>query len=157
MVREVMLAQCGILWDHAALVHWNVPVTVQEAFKLKTPTSDFGSYHQSNLHRWLRKNSLTDSRDGADMDSDERREQVDATQPMDDELKKNPLWWMVEVMPMKYSYQDESGRWVSRWWCVLDWLVVAAADTVRLQCSPGPWAMRTRPCGLPRKRQIPYG
>ena len=33
MVREVMLAQCGIMFDEAALTRWNIPLTATEAFK----------------------------------------------------------------------------------------------------------------------------
>ena len=40
---------------------------------------------------------------------------VDALQPLDDELKKQPLWWILELLPLSYVYQDEKCVWHRRY------------------------------------------
>lgn len=35
----------------------------------------------------------------------------DALQPIHDELKLNVLWWLLEIIPLFYSWQDENGVW----------------------------------------------
>ncbi|RXW24075.1 hypothetical protein EST38_g1771 [Candolleomyces aberdarensis] len=36
---------------------------------------------------------------------------VDAVQPIHDQLKRMPLWWILEIMPMTYVWQDKDGAW----------------------------------------------
>lgn len=45
--------------------------------------------------------------------------EIDAQQPIDDELSKNKWWWLLEIIPMSYTYQDGSGRWHHKWGYVL--------------------------------------
>jgi len=37
----------------------------------------------------------------------------DALQPIADNLSKNRLWWILEVLPMWYSFQNTEGKWVT--------------------------------------------
>ena len=36
---------------------------------------------------------------------------LDAVQPLHDELKLMPIWWVLEVIPLSVSWQDDTGRW----------------------------------------------
>lgn len=36
---------------------------------------------------------------------------LDVVSPIHDELKLNPLWWLLEIVPTGYSYQDGKGMW----------------------------------------------
>ncbi|KAF9465243.1 hypothetical protein BDZ94DRAFT_1281484 [Collybia nuda] len=36
----------------------------------------------------------------------------DALQPLHDELKRNVLWWILEITPLPYFWQDADGRWL---------------------------------------------
>ncbi|KAI0702283.1 hypothetical protein BC835DRAFT_1263977 [Cytidiella melzeri] len=40
---------------------------------------------------------------------------IDAVQPINDELKLNPAWWLLEVIPTSYTYQDGKGFWHTKW------------------------------------------
>jgi hypothetical protein len=42
-------------------------------------------------------------------------EMSDATQPLYDQLKLNALWWILEIIPTQYSYQDGEGKWYCKW------------------------------------------
>jgi hypothetical protein len=45
--------------------------------------------------------------------------EIDAMQPIDDELTKDKLWWILEILPTNYTWQDGQGRWHSKWGYVL--------------------------------------
>lgn len=87
MVEEVALSQCGIIFNPAALQRANIEVP--------------GPFPNTPL----------DFREiASDTDSDSVRETLDALAPIDDQLK-NPLWWILELLPIINSYQDERGKW----------------------------------------------
>ncbi|KAG8981418.1 hypothetical protein FRB90_007270 [Tulasnella sp. 427] len=44
-------------------------------------------------------------------ESDEERQRHDVLSPVHDELKRMPLWWVLEVLPMIKSWQNENGEW----------------------------------------------
>ena len=44
---------------------------------------------------------------------------VDVAQPIQDELKRMPLWWILEIMPMTYVWQDKDGAWHRTFGCHL--------------------------------------
>lgn len=46
----------------------------------------------------------------------EERIQHDAMSPVNDELKRKPLWWILEILPEINSYQDSDGRWKRKVW-----------------------------------------
>jgi hypothetical protein len=41
---------------------------------------------------------------------------ADAVQKVHDKLKIQPMWWILEILPLKYEYQDDDGKWHSTWW-----------------------------------------
>jgi len=32
-----------------------------------------------------------------------------------DKLKSQPWWWFLELMPMKFTWQEADGTWKSKW------------------------------------------
>lgn len=85
MVREIMASQSGVLFDEQALELNNINPTL-------TPISP------------------------VEVDLPELAEDTaDAVQPLYDPLKQMPLWWIVEIVPTQYAYQDGNGRWEDKW------------------------------------------
>ncbi|KAI0345858.1 hypothetical protein BDW22DRAFT_1405674 [Trametopsis cervina] len=39
----------------------------------------------------------------------------DALEPINDELTKNRWWWILEIVPTSYTYQDGKGVWHTKW------------------------------------------
>jgi hypothetical protein len=37
----------------------------------------------------------------------------DALQPITDKLFENPLWWILEIFPTSYTFQNTQGKWVT--------------------------------------------
>ncbi|TDL22153.1 hypothetical protein BD410DRAFT_788855 [Rickenella mellea] len=40
---------------------------------------------------------------------------TDSADPIHDELKLSPMWWMLEMIPLPYSWQDADGVWHKKW------------------------------------------
>lgn len=82
MVREVMAAQCGVLFNSRAMTRMKIPLDSLFA----------------NSPRHAPKRELA-------MDS------ADAALPLHDEMRKQPLWWLAELIPLKHLWQDGDGWW----------------------------------------------
>jgi hypothetical protein len=85
MVREVMKSQCGIQFDENALSRAFIP---KFDFLVK-PTDP--------------------------NDEEKVLNAVDALEPIYDQLKLNRMWWILEIVPLSYSWQDEKGVWHTEW------------------------------------------
>ncbi|KAF8073979.1 hypothetical protein FPV67DRAFT_1739295 [Lyophyllum atratum] len=81
MVQEVQRARCGILFDDYALER----ASISRLMFADTP--------------------LEVSPGEAELDLG------DALQPIHDQLKENVLWWLLEIIPLTYSWQDDKGVW----------------------------------------------
>ena len=40
---------------------------------------------------------------------------ADAVEPLYDELKLDPLWWLLEIIPLQFTWQDADGVWHREW------------------------------------------
>jgi hypothetical protein len=91
MIEQIVRAECDILFDFAAFDRWNIPRTIGQ--HKYGSTSENGSGAGSNT-----------------------QEAGDAVQKITDQLKKQPLWWILEILPLKYMYQGDHDRWHTTWW-----------------------------------------
>ncbi|KAG8953853.1 hypothetical protein FRC04_001483 [Tulasnella sp. 424] len=59
------------------------------------------------------KNHPRDATDNVTVagETDEQRQRHDVLSPVHDELKRMPLWWILEVLPMVKAWQNENGEW----------------------------------------------
>ncbi|KAG5338934.1 hypothetical protein C0989_005568 [Termitomyces sp. Mn162] len=95
MVREIQQARCGIIFDEKALQRLEIPRVVFEVdsvTKVEVPTvREQEAEREDNLNA------------------------IDALQPMYDQLKVgNKLWWLLELMPLTYMWQDQDKEWHSK-------------------------------------------
>ena len=124
MVKQIVRAQCGIIFDRDALHAANIPGSLfaSPGFPVTPPPRE---------KRWPSKQAGSStghgnstSTDARPSTSDEDCEQLErplgldkqhAVQPLHDELKRSPLWWLLEVLPMTYNWQEPNGRWHTSW------------------------------------------
>jgi hypothetical protein len=98
MIEQLVSAECQILFDWDAFDRWHIPrVTAQ--YKDPSPP----------------KGECATSDDAPPGEGDERDAQ-DAIQKITDQLKVNPLWWILEIFPTSYTYRNAHGKWVTTWW-----------------------------------------
>ncbi|KAJ8481473.1 hypothetical protein ONZ45_g15310 [Pleurotus djamor] len=105
MVREVMAAQCGVQFDQAALGRLNIPLAfpVIPSTTLKLAKSDEGEGQLKLVPDQL---NFSDANPALEM------EQQDAVTQIHDQLKAQKLWWLLEIIPLHYSWQEMDGSWV---------------------------------------------
>ncbi len=136
MVREVVLAQCGVSFDQAALVRANIPDAIFTGVGMPLPknaaTTRDGATHPAknvglpsqsvpaNGGTEPQRKVLADPVDGSGSGSASDPLDVDvaALQPIHDELQLKKAWWLLEILPLSYQYQDASGKSVRKWWYV---------------------------------------
>ncbi|KAH9891558.1 hypothetical protein C8Q73DRAFT_650292 [Cubamyces lactineus] len=139
MVREVVLAQCGIAFDEAALVRANIPESIFRGTGFVLPS-------QTTLSRELHPHGFTidddddvaapaaqrmdvpnppgtadpapKTRSGSSSGSstDPLDTSADALAPLHDELQITKSWWLLEIIPTSCTYQDAAGNWKTKWW-----------------------------------------
>jgi hypothetical protein len=104
MIREVALSQCGILFDAAEMARFNIHTNLppQTFFALPTPPRPL-----TLPAAQIRSPSPSEK----DADSD----RVDATKPLHDEFKLAPIWWLLEIIPLPFAWQEADGTWKSTW------------------------------------------
>ena len=105
MVREVVASQCGILFDSKAMSIMNVHVDLppQSFFAAPIPSSS------------QPRNAPPTVQTPAPADRDASLDKLDAVEPLHDELKLEPAWWLLEIIPFPFSWQDAKGNWHKRW------------------------------------------
>ncbi|EIN07594.1 hypothetical protein PUNSTDRAFT_103627 [Punctularia strigosozonata HHB-11173 SS5] len=88
MVRQVLLAQCGVLFDSAALDFLDISDAV-------FPPVSSSKASEKEL----------------------QQDEADALAPngVHDELKAIPAWWLLEIIPLPIRYQDKEGVWKKKW------------------------------------------
>ncbi|KAH8987748.1 hypothetical protein EDB86DRAFT_2949147 [Lactarius hatsudake] len=101
MVQEVMREECGIQFDLNALARWNIPVTVG-----RDPSTSGAPSQGSENGKGRTEGSATES---------DRIDALDIVQPIHDDLVDVPVWWLLEVIPTEFTYQNAQGKWVTNW------------------------------------------
>ncbi|KAK1230821.1 hypothetical protein PQX77_006093 [Marasmius sp. AFHP31] len=100
MVREVIKSQCGILFRDDALAKLSIP-------RIEVPSVRIDRTTEAPLPVLV----------PAELDEPQMREmdKPDALAPAHDRLSLGKdgevLWWVLEVVPMRYSWQDADGVW----------------------------------------------
>jgi hypothetical protein len=139
MVREILEAGSHIRFDETAVTMWNIPVALIEETPMVREVTDStlhedepslgkgasDKYHavsETELNSTastsaspgttLRRNASA-PRPSSPIESSLDAE--DAVQKMGNAFKKNPLWWILEIIPLYYEWQNEHGKWVGKW------------------------------------------
>ena len=127
MVKQVILSQCGIKYDAAALRRADIDVsttalvgptqlTVEQVWRRKSE-AEAGASSQASPGSSGEDGSgeymLRKGKDG-DVDTQAWPWEQDVLADIHDRLKSQPLWWLLELMPMKFTWQEDDGMWKSK-------------------------------------------
>lgn len=91
MLQEIVRADCGILFDYDAFSRWSIPVTIG------------------------RQASGNSNGAGGPGTVNHEADSLDVVQPTHDQLKAVPVWWILEIVPTSYTYQNLQDKWVKKW------------------------------------------
>jgi len=128
MLKQVILSQCGIKFDATALRRADIDVstiiplgptqpTVEQVWRKKSgveagvssPTSPGSSGEDGSMEYTIRKG------EEKDVEAQAWPREQDGLTDIHDQLKSQPMWWPLELMPMKFIWQEANGRWKSKW------------------------------------------
>jgi len=144
MVHEVMLAQCGVLFENAALAQLNIPSAIGDIFAMQsvTPLRSTKQKVQRTLHDYSafdrrppqqkqpengyaatapRKESVattatTDSGAGVMQTVPRERDMREVSEPICDALRRHRSWWVLEFVPTKFAWQKATtNEWTHSW------------------------------------------
>jgi hypothetical protein len=122
MVREIVKAQTGILFDNRALQEAGIssscfPVTSFLSTPRHSTALETVQEKSNGLngvgHAKINGKETTSSTDAPD--ENQKQDAKDAVTPINDALKQKPIWWLVEILPFPVSWQDEKGIWRRKW------------------------------------------
>lgn len=91
MVQQVVDSQCGIMFNDES-----------DSFK----ALDLRSISSIHIHNG--------KIDAAISPVPENTDAIDALEPIHDEIKAMPLWWILELIPRTFLWQGADGRWNKR-------------------------------------------
>ena len=127
MVREAVKAQCGIAFDETMTARWNIPKEDLELSSMARrpsgatvrggPTSQ---RHVNSGEEHHSAHGVVTSRVSDASAFQQVFDTADALQDKVDELSlnlknlKGLAWWVLEISPTVYEWQDEDGRWWKR-------------------------------------------
>ena len=118
MVKQVVLSQCGIRFNDAALREADIGIG----------DASFADPRQPSLGDLWKKGSQTSRPLSAEPDSEDAdhshnghgsakmwpRNQ-DVLTDSHDQLRSEKAWWLLEMLPTKYAWQEASGKWNAKW------------------------------------------
>ncbi|KAG6816825.1 hypothetical protein H0H87_002668 [Tephrocybe sp. NHM501043] len=115
MVRQVQKAHCGIMFDAQAMERAGIPLMVFadiDTLVVKSPDVELPPTSPIN-------------------EIEEEEDAQDALEPINDQLKANPMWWVLENIPLTYSWQDPECVWHRKLRCVcLVWVVLLVGTNI---------------------------
>ncbi|CCM03505.1 uncharacterized protein FIBRA_05639 [Fibroporia radiculosa] len=114
MMRQIAESQCGIVFDHDALVRARIPESVFRGMK---GLSISPSLNDTKLHPMDASGSSTRhaGKQASNSTGMDKLDKLNAVEPMHDQLRQIPLWWILEVLPTTYNWQEPSGLWHTSW------------------------------------------
>jgi hypothetical protein len=93
MVEQIVQSDVKILFDYDEFARWNIPTSIgQDPSQGISNSTDDGANAVSVL------------------------DAQDAVQRITDELWKKPLWWILEIFPTSYTYQNAQDKWITTFW-----------------------------------------
>ena len=108
MIREIVESKCNIQFDYEMMekfgVHPDIPTLDHPSMSLKVANA--------LMHRPQAKSSIEQPEPS---EQDKAADSVDALRPIHDELVLMPLWWILEVIPLPFRWQDRFGKWHEKW------------------------------------------
>ena len=124
MVKQIILSQCGIRFNDEALRRADIDIStimlvtpsrpnveVQSEIEVghAPPTSPSSPGEDDSGKSIVRK--------GKDKNVEEPTgpPEQDVLADIHDELKKQPMWWPLEILPVKIRWQEPDGTWKSTW------------------------------------------
>ncbi|KAH9964161.1 hypothetical protein BC827DRAFT_1128153 [Russula dissimulans] len=98
MIEQIVEADCQILFDWDAFARWHIPTALGQHKSTCQPQDE----------------GATTTEAGSEVVIDPQ-DAEDAIRRIYDQLKRIPLWWILEFIPFSFTYQNQDNKWVTTW------------------------------------------
>jgi hypothetical protein len=130
MMCEILKARCHVYFDETALELWNIPSTTVSQVPITRVLSDstlrgdesdiaLGKAGEEANAAMGESASIVLHPSAPSPDPHvgihDTLDAVDAVQKMGNAFKKNPIWWILELVPTYHEWQNEEGEWVGKY------------------------------------------
>lgn len=131
MVEQVILSNCGIVFDEEALERAGMPSSSLPISKTPPATEDPADKSQPMTDNPSLSVGPVDAvspfaeaplptpssppNDPPTIPSNPNPETCDALAPLFDQLQIQKAWWLLEILPLPFAWQDAHGRWHKKW------------------------------------------
>jgi hypothetical protein len=127
MVKQVVISQCGIKFDATALRMADMDIAtivhvspgqpgVEQVLKKSEPEDVAASpIAATSSGEDDSGDEMVGKGKGKDAAAQPWPQEQDVLTDIHDQLKIKPVWWLLETMPMKFTWQDPDGTWKSKW------------------------------------------
>jgi hypothetical protein len=129
MVEQIILSQCGITFDEEALERVGMPLSSFPIPQMPPVAEDPTCQSQLISDKAGPSTGSDDvvplsveepspvppPTDSPTLPSPQDPETCDALAPMFDELQIQKVWWLLEILPLPFAYQDAHGKWHTKW------------------------------------------
>jgi len=128
MVKQVILSQCGIRFDAEALRDADIDISTivlpgptqptAEQMRRGPPEAEAGAVSTASSGSSVEDSSgeyMIRRREERDLETRTWPREQDVRAKIHDDLKTQPLWWILETKPMKFTWQEADGTWKSKW------------------------------------------
>jgi len=143
MVKQVVLSECGIKFDAEALREADIDVSTivpagpsqqtmeqlwrrepdAEAATVSPPSGEGGS-----------EEGMIQRGNGRGVESQTLPHEQDVLADIHDQLKAQPLWWILELLPAKFRWQETDGTWRSKIGYALTNTTLSGSNELSLAC-----------------------
>lgn len=131
MVEQVILSNCGIVFDEEALERVGMPLSSFPISKTPPATEDLTDKSHpipdipslsaapvDAVSPFAEAPLATPSSpptDPSTTPSPPNPQTSDALAPLFDELQLQKAWWLLEILPLPFRWQDALGKWHTKW------------------------------------------
>ncbi|KAG1742345.1 uncharacterized protein EDB91DRAFT_308015 [Suillus paluster] len=129
MVEQVLLSQCGIVFDEAALERAGMPLSSLPISKTppatenptgkSPPMTDKTGLSAATNDTLVEEAPLpapsSPPTDPPTTPSQPNPETCDALAPLFNKLQQQKAWWLLEIIPLPFAWQDARGKWHKTW------------------------------------------
>ena len=117
MIKQVVLSQCGILFDNATLRRADIDISHINITDPHQPT--VGDFWNKGSEMSKSPSTEPGPEDADDKNGHDAAElwptDQDVVTDCHDALKGSKAWWMLEMLPTKYAWQEANGKWNAKW------------------------------------------
>ena len=109
MIRECFLTQTGIMFKADALRE--VGLDPSRLYPHVLPRPEALLLEHADPSRVVYKNGAVSAREPGVILTEEEEDLADALSPINDQLSLSPVWWLLELLPMRQKGPKKDGTW----------------------------------------------